>query len=63
MTKTDKGTAAAIGMAESKTKVSFKISNGKSGDGGSYAKTKGSKEKNDDGTYKTAAVTFFKGEF
>jgi len=63
MMMTGKGTSSAIEMADSKTKTTLKISAGTSPDGGSYAETKGSKGKNDDGTYKSATVTFFKGEF
>ena len=57
-----KGTSAAVEMAESKTKTALKISAGKSADGGSYAETKGSKSKNNDGTYKSATITVYKGE-
>jgi RHS repeat-associated protein len=64
MMMTGKGTGAAIEMAESKTKTTLKISAGKSPDGGSYAETDpGTGKKNDDGTYKSATITFYKGEF
>jgi hypothetical protein len=63
MMMTGKGTTAAIEMAESRTKTRLTISGGKSPDGGSYAETKGSKAKNEDGRYKSATITFYKGEF
>jgi len=62
MMMTGKGTTAAVEMAESKTKTTLKISASASADG-SYAKTDGSKTRNGDGTYKSATITFYKGEF
>jgi RHS repeat-associated protein len=62
MMMTGKGTTAAVEMAGSKTKTTLKISAGGSVDG-SYAKTDGSKGRNEDGTYKSATITFYKGEF
>ena len=63
MLKTETGTSSAIALAETQTKVTLKTSRGKSPDGGSYAETKGSDQMNDDGTYKSATITFFEGEF
>ncbi|MBS4013936.1 MAG: RHS repeat-associated core domain-containing protein [Bacteroidetes bacterium] len=67
MTTTDRGTAAAITMAESKTEIGFHISKKRSPDKRGYGEVKpgGSipnYEKNEDGTYKSAAIIFYLGE-
>ncbi|RIY04747.1 RHS repeat-associated core domain-containing protein [Hymenobacter rubripertinctus] len=65
MTSTEKGAKSVDDMIGSKTKISILLKNGKGSASGGYALTlSGSdKKKNDDGTYKSATITIYKGAY